>query len=64
MWLQFIWTDFLHKISIDFALVGLFHFGYLSFKSSSIRSMHDNLLKLYMDKEKATIDNIYDDMVL
>ena len=58
MRIQFIWKVFLHKISIDFTLVWLCHFGYLSFKSRGIRFMHDNLLKLYVDKEKATINNM------
>ena len=37
----------------DFAIL-----GYLSLKLRCIRSMHDNLLKLYLDKEKAATDNM------
>ena len=54
MRIHFILPEFLHKLSIEW----LFHLGYMYLKSRCIRSVHNNFLKLYMDEEKATIDNM------
>ena len=44
--------DFLHKLSIDYTLVWLYHLWYLSVKLRFISSVHDNFLKLYTEKRQ------------